>query len=279
MEPLLAKCSGVILSGAKDLKKEEKIMAQGFDQQNQYYSQDQYQNNMGYDPTAAEGSVLGQVNTLMHQEVIAKSFLYMVAALVVTAVAAFAAPNALAKILIANPMAIYGLIIAELAIVIVSNIAIKKNNAILTAILFTVYSFLTGATLGIIFWAYDLGSVGAVFLMTAGMFGATAIYGLVCKKDLSSIGGILVMGIIGIIIASVVNMIFLHSEGIDLIISYIGVAVFVGLTAYDTQKIKKAVAYATPDRMATIALSGAFELYLDFINIFLRLLRIMGRRK
>ena len=254
-------------------------MAQGFDQQNQYYSQDQYQNNTGYDPAAAEGSVLGQVNTLMHQEVIAKSFLYMVAALVVTAVAAFAAPNALAKILIANPMAIYGLIIAELAIVIVSNIAIKKNNAILTAILFTVYSFLTGATLGIIFWAYDMGSVGAVFLMTAGMFGATAIYGLVCKKDLSSIGGILVMGIIGIIIASVVNMIFLHSEGIDLIISYIGVAVFVGLTAYDTQKIKKAVAYATPDRMATIALSGAFELYLDFINIFLRLLRIMGRRK
>ena len=254
-------------------------MAQGFDQQNQYYSQDQYQNNMGYDPAAAEGSVLGQVNTLMHQEVIAKSFLYMVAALVVTAVAAFAAPNALAKILIANPMAIYGLIIAELAIVIVSNIAIKKNNAILTAILFTVYSFLTGATLGIIFWAYDMGSVGAVFLMTAGMFGATAIYGLVCKKDLSSIGGILMMGVIGIIIASVVNMIFLHSEGIDLIISYIGVAVFVGLTAYDTQKIKKAVAYATPDRMATIALSGAFELYLDFINIFLRLLRIMGRRK
>lgn len=254
-------------------------MAQGFDQQNQYYAQDQYQNNMGYDPAAAQGSVLGQVNTLMHQEVIAKSFLYMVAALVVTAVAAFAAPNALAKVLMKNPMAIYGLIVAELAIVIVSNIAIKKNNAILTAILFTVYSFLTGATLGIIFWAYDLSSVGAVFLMTAGMFGATAVYGLVCKKDLSSIGSILLMGVIGIIIVSVVNMIFLHSEGLDLIVSYIGVAIFVGLTAYDTQKIKKSVAYATPDRMATLALSGAFELYLDFINIFLRLLRIMGRRK
>ena len=170
-------------------------MAQGFDQQNPYYTQNQnqnqyyaqnqqdqfqYQNDMGYDPAAGQGGVLGQVNALMHQEVIAKSFLYMVAALVVTAIAAFAAPTALAKIIFSSPFAFYGLIIAELAIVIISNIAIKKNNAVLTAILYTVYSFLTGATLGIIFWAYDLGSVGAVFLMTAGMFAATAIYGLVC---------------------------------------------------------------------------------------------------
>lgn len=268
-------------------------MAQGFDPQNQYYTQNQnqnqyytqnqeqyqYQNNMGYDPAAAQGNVFGQVNALMHQEVIAKSFLYMVAALVVTAVAAFAAPNALAKIIFANPYAIYGLFVAELAIVIISNIAIKKNNAVLTAILFTVYSFLTGATLGIVFWAYDLGSVGAVFLMTAGMFAATAVYGLVCKKDLSSIGSICIMALIGIIITSIVNFVFLHSEGLDLVISYIGVAVFVALTAYDTQKIKKSVAYATPDMMATLSLSGAFELYLDFINIFLRLLRILGRRK
>ena len=110
-------------------------MAQGFDQQNQYYTQNQYyaqnqqdqfqyQNNMGYDPAAGQGGVLGQVNALMHQEVIAKSFLYMVAALVVTAIAAFAAPNALAKIIFSSPFAFYGLIIAELAIVIISNIAI-----------------------------------------------------------------------------------------------------------------------------------------------------------
>ena len=256
-------------------------MEPNFEQQNQYYAQNQFQNNQAYNTGmyGDQNGIINQVNTLMHQEVIAKSFLYMVAALVVTAVAAFAAPNAMAKILMANPSAIYILFVLELAIVIVSNIAIKKNNAILTAVLFTVYSFLTGATLGVIFWAYDLGSVGAVFLMTAGMFAATGIYGLVTKKDLSSIGSICLMAIIGIIITSLVNMIFLHSEGLDLVISYIGVAVFVALTAYDTQKIKKAVAYATPDRLATIALSGAFELYLDFINIFLRLLRIMGRRK
>ncbi|MBR6257683.1 MAG: Bax inhibitor-1/YccA family protein [Lachnospiraceae bacterium] len=250
-------------------------------QQNQYYQQDPYQNNMGFDPgmSAQQETVFGQVNTLMHEEVIAKSFLYMVAALVVTAVAAFAAPDALATVLQANPSAIFILFIAELAIVFVSNIAIKKNNAVLTAVLFTIYSFLTGATLGIIFWAYDLGSVGAVFLMTAGMFAATAIYGLVTKNDLSSIGSICLMGVIGIIIVTLVNMLFLHSEGLDLAVSYIGVFIFVALTAYDTQKIKKSVAYATPDRTATLALSGAFELYLDFINIFIRLLRIMGRRK
>ena len=256
-------------------------MGPNYDQQNQYYSQNTYQQNAGYGPAAYgdQGNVLNQVNSLMHEEVIAKSFLYMVAALVVTAIAAFAAPEAMATILVSNPSAIYLLFILEIGIVIVSNIAIKKNNAALTAILFTAYSFLTGATLGVLFWAYDLGSVGAVFLMTAGTFAATAVYGLVTRKDLSSIGSICIMGLIGIIIVSLVNMIFLHSSGLDLAISYIGVAVFVALTAYDTQKIKKAVAYSTPDRVSTIALSGAFELYLDFINIFLRLLRIMGRRK
>ena len=256
-------------------------MEPDYGQREQYYSQDMYQEDAGYDPTI-EGrlsSVYDQVNGLMHQEVIAKSFLYMVAALAVTAVAAFAAPNAMARILAANPSAIFILVILELVIVLVSNAAIKKNNAPLTAVLFTVYSFLTGATLGVIFWAYDLASVGAVFLMTAGMFAVTAVYGLVTKKDLSSVGSICLMAVIGIIIVSLVNMFLLHSEGLDLVISYIGVAVFVAITAYDTQKIKKAVAYATPDRMATIALSGAFGLYLDFINIFLRLLRIMGRRK
>ncbi|MBP5608887.1 MAG: Bax inhibitor-1/YccA family protein [Lachnospiraceae bacterium] len=256
-------------------------MGPNYEQQNQYYTQNGYQTDAGYGPAAygGQGNILNQVNSLMHEEVIAKSFLYMVAALVVTAIAAFTAPDAMATVLVSNPSAIYLLFVLELGIVIVSNIAIKKNNAVLTAVLFTAYSFITGATLGVIFWAYDLGSVGAIFLMTAGTFAVTAVYGLLTKKDLSSIGSICLMGLIGIIIVTLVNMIFIHSSGLDLAISYIGVAVFVALTAYDTQKIKKAVAYASPDRVATIALSGAFELYLDFINIFLRLLRILGRRK
>ena len=222
--------------------------------------------------------MVGEVLETMQQTVVAKSFLYMVVALIVTAIAAFAAPNAMANIILANPSAIFVLIGLELAIVIVSNIAIKKNNAALTVVLYTIYSFLTGATLGVIFWAYDLGSVGAIFLMTSAIFGIMAVYGLVTKRDLSSLGSILLMALLGIIIVSAVNIFFLHSEGLELAISYLGVAIFIGFTAYDTQKIKKRVAYADSSNVEVLALSGAFQLYLDFINIFIRLLSIMGRR-
>ena len=244
---------------------------------NQYYNNDQY--TQTGDLMGNIGAATGQVRELLQQEVIAKSFLYMVAALAVTAIAAFTAPDLLAGWLARgryNMLILFG---AELAIVIASNVAMSKNNVALSAILFTLYSYLTGATLGIIFWAYDLTSVGAVFLMTAAMFGVMAVYGLVTKKDLSSIGSICMMGIIGIIIASLVNVLLLHSTVFDLIVSIAGVAIFVGLTAYDVQKIKQRVYYATDDNVAVLALSGAFGLYLDFINIFLRLLRIFGKRR
>ena len=106
-----------------------------------------------------------------------------------------------------------------------------------------------------------------------------AVYGMVTKKDLASLGSVLLMALIGIIIVSLVNVFILHSEGLELAISYLGVAIFIGFTAYDTQKIKKSVAYADPSNVEVLALSGAFQLYLDFINIFIRLLSIMGRRK
>lgn len=220
-----------------------------------------------------------QVKELLQQEVIAKSFLYMVAALAVTAIAAFTAPDLLAGWLARGKYNIMILFIAEFAIVIVSNIAMSKNNVALSAILFTVYSYLTGATLGIIFWAYDMTSVGAIFLMTAAMFAVMAVYGLVTKRDLSSIGNICMMAIIGIIIASIVNALILRSGLFDLIVSIVGVGIFVGLTAYDVQKIKQRVYYATDENVGVLALSGAFGLYLDFINIFLRLLRIFGKRR
>lgn len=244
---------------------------------NQYYDNERY--TQAGDVMDTIGAGYGQVRELLQQEVIAKSFLYMVAALAVTAIAAFTAPDLLAGWLARgryNMLILFG---AELAIVIASNVAMSKNNVALSAILFTVYSYLTGATLGIIFWAYDLTSVGAVFLMTAAMFGVMAVYGLVTKKDLSSIGSICMMGIIGIIIASLVNVFLLHSTVFDLIVSIAGVAIFVGLTAYDVQKIKQRVYYATDDNVGVLALSGAFGLYLDFINIFLRLLRIFGKRR
>ncbi len=229
-------------------------------------------------PTSFSG-IVSEVTETLQQKVVAKSFLYMVVALIVTAIAAFAAPQAMAKILITHPSAIFGLVGLELVIVIVSNIAIKKNNAALTVVLYTVYSFLTGATLGVVFWAYQLGSVVAIFLMTSAIFAIMAVYGMVTKRDLSSLGSILLMSILGIIIVSTVNILFLHSEGLELAISYLGVAIFIGFTAYDTQKIKQKVAYADSANTEVLALSGAFQLYLDFINIFIRLLSIMGRRK
>ncbi len=244
---------------------------------NQYNYNDQYVQQNTYDEQAY--SQFGQVRELLQQEVIAKSFLYMVAALAVTAVAAFTAPDLMAGWLARSRYNIMILFAAELAIVIASNVAMSKNNVALSAILFTLYSYLTGATIGIIFWAYDLTSVGAVFLMTAGMFGVMAVYGLITKKDLSSIGSICMMAIIGIIIASLVNVLLLHSTVFDLVISLVGVAIFVGLTAYDVQKIKQRVYYANDENVSVLALSGAFGLYLDFINIFLRLLRIFGKRR
>ena len=247
-------------------------------QQPQYYQQPQQQ-FYRQNPYAAVGQAASEVRDLLQNEVIAKSFLYMVAALGVTAIAAFTAPDLLGGWIMRNSYNIIILFVVEFAIVIASNVAMSKNNVALSAILFTVYSYLTGATLGIIFWAYRLASVGAIFLMTAAMFGIMAVYGLVTKKDLSSIGNICMMGIIGIIIASLVNVFLIKSGPFDMIISVIGVAIFVGLTAYDVQKIKNRVYYATDENVACLALWGAFGLYLDFINLFLRLLRLFGKRK
>ena len=243
----------------------------------QYYQQQQYYqpNN----PYAAVGQAASDVRDLLKNEVIAKSFLYMVAALAVTAIAAFTAPDLLAGWLMKGKYNFIILFVAELAVVIACNVAITKNNVAVSAILFTLYSYLTGATLGIIFWAYDLTSVGAIFLMTAAMFGIMAIYGLVTKKDLSSVGNICMMGLIGIIIASLVNAFLIRNGIFDWIVSVIGIAIFVGLTAYDVQKIKNRVYYATDENVACLSLWGAFSLYLDFINLFLRLLRLFGKRK
>ncbi|MCR5596211.1 MAG: Bax inhibitor-1/YccA family protein [Lachnospiraceae bacterium] len=249
-------------------------------EQNEYkdYEYDKYDTSMIDSINSSAYQAVDTVQEILKKEVVAKSFLYMMAALAVTAIAAFAAPSVLSEWLMRGRYNLIILFVAELAIVIVSNIAVSKNNVPLTAILFTVYSYLTGSLLGILFWMYDLSSVGAVFLMTAAMFGITAIYGMVTKKDLSSVGSICFMGIIGIIIASLVNAFLIRNGIFDFIISVVGVVIFVALTAYDIQKISKRARYVDDSHVQVMALSGAFELYLDFINIFLRLLRIFGKR-
>jgi FtsH-binding integral membrane protein len=146
--------------------------------------------------------------------------------------------------------------------------------------MFILYSVINGALLSYIFLAYTASSVAIVFFITAGTFGVMALIGYTTKADLSSMGKILFMALIGLVIATVVNL-FVKSDGLTMILSYVGVLIFVGLTAYDTQKIKNMLLQAPDASEAAqkMALLGALTLYLDFINLFIYLLRILGKRE
>ncbi|MGD8292681.1 MAG: Bax inhibitor-1/YccA family protein [Desulfobacterales bacterium] len=176
-------------------------------------------------------------------------------------------------------MLFYGLIIGELALVFILSARVQKMQASTATAMFVLYAALNGATLSMIFLAYTSTSIVSTFFICAATFVACSIYGWITKRDLTSLGGFLFMGLIGIIIASVVNM-FIGSSAMHMIISYIGVFVFIGLTAYDTQHIKN-MAMTQPDGLEAAvvrkgAILGALKLYLDFINLFLMLLRIFG---
>lgn len=219
--------------------------------------------------------------TRFEENVVAQSFVFMAIALVIsafTAVYVYNSPRLLVNILMNNTL-FYVLLFGELAIVLAANFTVRKNLVVPSAILFTLYSVINGATLSVIFVLFELSSIASILFITAGMFGGMAIFGLVTKKDLSSIGSIALMALWGIILAGVVNMIFLKNSGLDMVISVIGVIVFVALTAYDTQKIKNMARYTTLDNITCISLIGALELYLDFINIFLKLLMLFGNRR
>jgi len=184
---------------------------------------------------------------------------------------------ALQQIVIVNPVVRFGLIIAELAIVLFLSFGLTKMKPGTAAAAFLIYSFLNGLTLSVIFWAYSGASIVQAFVTAAGMFGAMSVFGLVTKKDLTSWGSFFFMGLIGIIICSLVNM-FLNSNGLSFVISVVGVFVFVGLTAYDTQKLKRYATVEGPLR-ENVAVIGALALYLDFINLFLFMLRLFGGRR
>lgn len=169
------------------------------------------------------------------------------------------------------------LVIAELGLVVFLSFRIQKMSPAAAASSFLVYSLLNGLTLSAIFFVYSLGSVFQAFVVAGGMFAAMSIYGYTTKKDLTSWGSFLFMGLIGIVLAAVVN-IFFHSALMSFVISVIGVIVFVGLTAYDTQKLKSyaIVAAGAGERATNLAVIGALALYLDFVNLFLMLLRLFG---
>jgi FtsH-binding integral membrane protein len=175
-----------------------------------------------------------------------------------------------------NRMVFFGLMIGELALVFTLSGAINKLSASVATILFVAYSALNGVTLSTVALVYTGNSIASTFVTTAGMFGAMSIYGYMTKRDLTSWGSFLFMGLIGVVIASVVN-IFVGSSAVSWVISGIGVIVFTGLTAYDTWKIKEMAAQGVEGRKPAIL--GALTLYLDFINLFLMLLRFTGDRR
>lgn len=174
----------------------------------------------------------------------------------------------------------FGLIIAQLSLVFVISGMVNRISAVLATSLFMFYSVLTGLTLSSVFIAYTYSSIASTFVVTAGMFGAMSLYGYTTKRDLSCFSSILLMALIGILIASLVN-IWLKSSAMVWIITYIGVFVFIGLTSYDTQKLKlmgEQLSSNNHDSFRKYAIVGALTLYLDFINMFLMLLRIFGNR-
>ncbi len=210
---------------------------------------------------------------------LAKVFNWMALGLGITGVVAyFTASTTLARTIISSPL-FFILVIAELGMVFFLSARINKIQAGTASGLFIGYSILNGLTLSVIFLTYTRSSIAGTFFITAGMFGAMAVYGLVTKRDLSGLGSFLFMGLIGIIIASVVNF-FMKSSSLDLTISFLGVLIFTGLTAYDVQKIKnmgeQGIMASGEEVVRKGAIMGALALYLDFINLFLMLLRFFG---
>jgi len=211
-----------------------------------------------------------------------KVYVWMTLALVITGITAYGVANSpgILQAIYTNKILFFGMIIAEFALVIGVSAAINKLSLATATLMFVLYSVINGALMSYIFLAYTASSVATVFFITAGTFAAMAVVGYTTKTDLSSMGKYLFMALIGLIIATVVNL-FVKSDGMTLILSYIGVLVFVGLTAWDSQKIKQMLLQA-PDAgegAQKLALLGALTLYLDFINLFIYLLRIFGKRE
>lgn len=206
---------------------------------------------------------------------------WMTVALLVTAAIAVwvAATPTLVELIFGSRLVFYGLLIGEVLLVMYLSAAIGRLSGRTATALFLFYAALNGLTLASIFMVFTGGSIASTFFVTAGTFGAMSAYGYFTHRDLTSWGGFLLMALIGLIIASVVNL-FFQNETLYWIATYAGVLIFVGLTAYDTQKIKTmSIGNAGTDDERRGALLGALTLYLDFINLFLFMLRLFGRRR
>ena len=260
---------------------------------NTYYTEydnmngNSYSNNGGYN---SNGYSNGNYNTgnyysgktydsaEMQSKIMTKSFLIVLAALMVTAVTAtFVVYNDALANAVFSSFPIF--LVAEFVVVIGATVAISKRKTGLATGLFAIYAIINGLTLSVIFYAYDIGSIQEVLLLTAGMFAGMALIGATTHINLTKVGSFLLMALWGVILVSVVNVFFLHSTGLNLMIDYVGVLIFVVLTAYDTQKMKAMARSGEMSDANIISLYCGMQLYLDFINLFLRLLRIFGRSR
>lgn len=234
-------------------------------------------NKMENNYYSISGQAATEVGTLMKSV-----YMWMTIALGVTGVVALyvAQSTELLYSIFSNSMLFWGLIIAEVVLVLVMTARLHKMSFSTSLILFMLYSFINGVTLSVLLIAYTKESVATTFFVTAGTFGLMSFIGYVTKRDLSKLGSIFMMLLIGLLVATVVN-IFMANSTLYWIITYAGVLIFVGLTIYDTQKIKRMLEFNQGDSETTqkLALMGALTLYLDFINLFIYLLRILGDRK
>lgn len=213
------------------------------------------------------------------QKVLSRTFLYMFVVLILSAAAAYATASSpsIFESIFGKKNVFIALIIGELVVVFAANTTLSKNMVIPSAFLLVVYSIVNGVTLSSIFYIYELGSIFTIFILAAVLFGVMAIYGLVTKQDLTMLGRIGMMGLFAVIIISVANLV-IFSKPQNVLFTAIGLALFIGLTAYDTQRIKEYADSQSDLSTNTLAMFGALILYLDFINIFLKLLRLFGKR-
>ncbi len=235
---------------------------------------------------ASSGSLVGAG---VFSGVMTRVYLWMAAALAITAGTAFLTISSptLLQMIYGQPLVIWIFFAAELLLVISLSTAINRMSPTVATSIFLAYAAVNGFTLSSIFFVYSIGTITQAFAASALTFGAMSIFGATTKKDLSGLGGILIMALIGLIVASVINIFWANST-MDAIITYAGVFIFVGLTAYDTQKIK-AMTSAVEDSVVNgygdasmprkIAIIGALTLYLDFINLFIYILRLLGRNR
>jgi uncharacterized protein len=209
-----------------------------------------------------------------------KVYGWMFAGLAITAVVAstVAGSPALLQHIFSNQFLYFGLILAELGLVFYLSAKVQTIAPNAAMMLFIVYSALNGVTLSFILLLYTGESIGTTFLVTAGMFGAMALYGSTTSRSLAGVGQFFFMGLIGLVLASIVGM-FWHNDALQFLITVIGVIVFTGLTAWDAQRLKQMAVTVPEDRTGSYAVVGALALYLNFINLFLMLLRVLGGRR